>query len=59
MLEKIPDVGAKKAKILLAAFPNFNDIRVASVEELAAIEGIDKRAARSVYEYFVSKTDEN
>lgn len=51
-LEKIPNVGAIKAKILLAAFDNFNDIKAADEETLAAIEGIDKRAARSVYEYF-------
>lgn len=51
-LEKIPNVGTVKAKILLAAFDNFNDIKAADEETLAAIEGIDKRAARSVYAYF-------
>lgn len=52
MLEKIPLVGPKKAKILLAAFENFDDIRTADEATLSAIEGIDKAAARSVCAYF-------
>lgn len=55
MLEKIPLVGPKKAKILLAAFPNFNDIKESDEAALCAIDGIDKAAARSVYEYFREK----
>ena len=52
MLEKIPLVGPTKAKILLAAFPDFNDITEADETALAAIDGIDKAAARSIAEYF-------
>lgn len=52
MLEKIPLVGPVKAKILLAAFADFNDIKEADEAALAAIDGIDKAAARSVYEFF-------
>ncbi|MCI8458340.1 MAG: excinuclease ABC subunit UvrC [Clostridia bacterium] len=51
-LEKIPSVGPVKAKILLAAFENFNDIKEADEAALCAIDGIDKGAARSVYRYF-------
>ncbi|MCI8413281.1 MAG: excinuclease ABC subunit UvrC [Clostridia bacterium] len=58
LLEKIPLVGPTKAKILLAAFPNFNDIKEADETALAAIEGIDKAAARSVCEYFRNKQEE-
>ena len=58
MLEKIPGVGPKKAKILLAAFADFNDIKEADEETLCAVDGIDKRCARSVCEYFKNKAGE-
>ena len=58
MLEKIPLVGPTKAKILLAAFPNFNDIKEADEATLTAIEGIDKASARSVVEYFKTRANE-
>ncbi|WP_251547522.1 excinuclease ABC subunit UvrC [Pumilibacter intestinalis] len=58
MLEKIPGVGPKKAKILLAAFADFNDIKEADEETLCAVDGIDKRCARSVCEYFKNKAEE-
>lgn len=55
ILEKIPNVGPKKAKILLKAFPDFDSVKAASEAALCAVEGIDKRAARSVAEYFAAK----
>ena len=58
VLEKIPLVGEVKARILLAAFPNFNDITEADEKTLSAIDGIDKAAARSVAEYFRAKRAE-
>ena len=58
MLEKIPGVGPKKAKILLAAFADFNDIKETDEETLCAVDGIDKRCARSVCEYFKNKAEE-
>jgi len=54
-LDGIKGVGPKKREILLKAYPNFADIRSATLSELSAITGIDERTARSVYEYFSSK----
>lgn len=54
-LDEIKGVGPKKRAILLRAFENFADIKTASVETLAAIEGIDRRTATAVHDYFSKK----
>ncbi len=51
-LDNVKGVGPKKREILLKAFPNFADLKNATLSELTAISGIDERTARSVYEYF-------
>ncbi len=51
-LDKIPNVGEKTRRILLAAFPSVQAIREASLDELEAVSGVNKRVARSVYEYY-------
>lgn len=51
-LDDIEGVGPKKRALLLKAFESFDDIRGASAETLAAVEGIDARTARNIYEYF-------
>ncbi len=51
-LDNVKGVGPKKREILLKAFPNFADLKNATLSELSAISGIDERTARSVYEYF-------
>lgn len=56
-LEKIPGIGAVKAKALLAALGGLGAIKQASVEQLAAVKGISERDAKAVYEYFHSKED--
>lgn len=53
-LEKIEGIGPKKAKLLLAAMP-LSLIREASVESLAAIDGISARDAENIYAYFKEK----
>ncbi len=53
-LEKIKGIGAKKAKILLAAMP-LGKIRTATRAELSAIKGISERDAESIYEYYHKK----
>jgi excinuclease ABC subunit C len=50
-LEKIPGIGPAKAKRLLSAMP-LSKIKVASVEEIAAVSGIGKGDAESIYKYF-------
>ena len=51
-LEKIKGVGPAKAKILLSSFGSLAAVKKATIEELAAIKGIDSSAAANVYEYF-------
>ncbi len=51
-LEKIKGVGHAKAKILLSSFGSLAAVKKATVEELAAIKGIDSAAAANVYENF-------
>ena len=52
-LESISGIGKKKAKLLLSAMP-LSDIKIASKEDLAKIQGISERDANNVYEYFRS-----
>jgi excinuclease ABC subunit C len=51
-LEKIPGIGAVKAKKLLGALGGLGAIKQASVEQLAAVKGISARDAQAVYDYF-------
>ncbi len=50
-LEKIPGIGAAKAKRLLSAMP-LSRIKIAEVEELTKISGIGQKDAECVYNYF-------
>ncbi|MBR2967687.1 MAG: excinuclease ABC subunit UvrC, partial [Clostridia bacterium] len=54
-LDNVKGIGPKKRQILLKAFPNFADIKKATVAELEAISGIDAKAARAVNDYFKEK----
>ena len=51
-LDKIRGVGPKRKKALLAAFGDVEAIRGATIDELAAIPGVDVATAREVYKYF-------
>ena len=54
-LSNIANVGDKKAKILLKKYKSIKKIKEASLEELMNIDGIDKRSAQNIYNYFNSK----
>ena len=54
-LEKIPGIGAAKAKNLLTALGGLTAIKQASVQQIAEIQGISQRDAQTVYDYFHSK----
>ncbi|MCH5163541.1 MAG: excinuclease ABC subunit UvrC [Clostridiales bacterium] len=54
-LDNVKGVGPKKREILLRAYPNFADLRSATVSELEAINGIDARTAQAIHEYFKEK----
>ena len=51
-LDDIPGVGEKRKKALLSNFKSSEDIKNASVEELAQIEGLNKSVAENIYNYF-------
>ena len=52
ILDDIPNVGPRRRKELIRHFAGIEELRAASVDELAAIPGMDRRAAESVYEFF-------
>ncbi len=56
VLEKIPGIGPKKAKLLLAQMPLYK-IKSASLEELSAIRGISKLDAENIQSYYKNKKE--
>lgn len=52
MLEEIEGIGAKRRKELMRAFGSVEKIREAELEEMAAIPGMNRRAAQAVYDHF-------
>ncbi|NLM88049.1 MAG: excinuclease ABC subunit UvrC [Syntrophomonadaceae bacterium] len=51
-LDHIEGVGPQRRRALLKKFGSVNGIREASLEELAAVPGMNRTVARRVYEYF-------
>ncbi|MCL2336526.1 MAG: excinuclease ABC subunit UvrC [Firmicutes bacterium] len=51
-LEDIEGVGATRRRELLKAFGSLDKIRAAGLEELAAVPGMNRKAAVAVYDYF-------
>lgn len=51
--------GLSARALLLRAFENFDDIKQASAETLAAVEGIDKSTAQNIYDYFHKEKSDN
>ena len=54
-LEKISGIGEKRRNILLTIFGSIDKIKEADIETLMNTEGMDKRSAKSVYDYFHKK----
>jgi len=52
LLDGISGIGPKKKKVLLLHFKTVQAIREASIEELLKVKGIDRKAARSVVNFF-------
>ncbi len=52
----IPHVGATNGKVLAKAFGSLEAVAAASVEQIAAVEGIGPIIAESVVEWFASET---
>ena len=53
-LEKVQGVGPATGKALMAHFKTLAAVREASVEEMAQVKGVSRKAAQSVYDYFRS-----
>ena len=54
-LEEIPGIGEKRRKELLTKFGSVDKIKEADINELADCEGMNMKAAETVYYYFRSK----
>lgn len=54
-LDNIPGIGEKRKKALLSKFKGIDGIKEASMEELADTEGMNKKSAENVYNFFRKK----
>lgn len=52
VLDDIRGIGPARRKALMKGFQTLEDIRAASVEELSAVEGMNRRAAQQVFDFF-------
>jgi len=52
LLEEVEGIGEVRRRELLKAFGSLAEIEKASLEELAAVKGMNKKAARAVYDFF-------
>ena len=52
VLDHIEGIGTKRRKALYKHFGNLDAMRVAELEELESVEGMNKKAALAVYEFF-------
>jgi len=56
-LNKIALVGEKRKAQLLRHFQGIEQIKKATVEELIQVEGIDRRIAQNIEDYFSAQTE--
>ena len=52
VLDDIPGIGPARRKALMKSFQSLEDIKSATEEELAEVEGMNSRSARQVFEFF-------
>jgi len=52
ILENIPRVGSKRRDALLKYFGDVNTIKLATVEELSKVQGVNREIAKSIYHFF-------
>ncbi len=55
VLDDIPGIGQRRKKALLAAFGSIDRIKKADVDELAAVDGMNRKAAEEIKVYFERK----
>ena len=52
VLDHVEGIGPKRRQVLWKAFKTLDAMRAASVEELAAVEGMNHAAAQTLYDFF-------
>ena len=52
ILDDIEGIGPKRRKALMKYFSDLESIREAALEELEKVDGLDKKSAKSVYDFF-------
>ena len=52
ILDDIPNIGETRRKALMRQFQSLEKIREASVEQLRDVDGMNEKAAQSVYQFF-------
>lgn len=52
VLDDIPGIGPERRKALMRQFASIQDIKEATVEELAAVPELSRKVAESIHEYF-------
>ncbi|HAK57552.1 MAG TPA: excinuclease ABC subunit C [Lachnospiraceae bacterium] len=57
ILDDIPGIGPKRRLALMRHFDSLEDIKNATTDELAAVDGMDRRAADAVAAFFESEPD--
>ncbi len=58
LLDEIPGIGPSRRKALMRTFGDIESVREAGEEALAAVPGMNRAAARSVYEFFHAKKND-
>ncbi len=59
VLDDIPNIGPARRRALMRHFVSIDAIREADEDALAALEGMDRRAAQSVYQFFHGRAKGN
>ena len=52
VLEEIPGIGATRRKALMKQYTSLDELKKATVEELAMLPSMNKKAAQAVYDFF-------
>ncbi|MEJ8553462.1 excinuclease ABC subunit UvrC [Tepidibacter sp. Z1-5] len=55
ILDDIPNIGSKRKMNLLSYYKTVDNIKKATLQELESVEGMNKKSAKSVYEFFLEK----
>lgn len=55
VLDDIPNIGKKRKMNLLSHYKTVDNIKKSTLDELESVEGMNKKSAKSVYEFFNSK----